>query len=114
MQTQVYLTGAPRHDMVGQRLPSYLTITPETISKGLAQRILAYASKRLAEAGFEKLISTWTTSVYTLDADKKQVNRAYTVKFQNDKGGYIEVSGIYTQNGWPFLDYGYAIGHDSV
>ncbi len=110
MKTTVFQAKA-RHNQVGQRLPDALHATPEQITAGLASRLRRYAEQRLTDAGFTHAAG-WEFAAYTMDADDKTANRAYTVRFQNEKSGYVEVIGILTNKGWPTLDHGFAIGHE--
>jgi len=109
MKTTVYQSKA-HFSQTGQRLASSLHEVSEEISAGLAQRLARYAQTRLEDAGFVALGER--IEVYTLDADEPPANRAYTVRFQHEKGGYLEVSGILTRRGWPSLDHGFAIGEE--
>jgi len=111
MKTVVYEKGPARFDMAGQRLPTVVRETFEAISKGLAERLRRHAESRLAGAGFTQAAG-WKVEVYTLDGEDKPADRGYTVRFQNEKGGYIEVIGILTVKGWPSLDHGFAIGEE--
>lgn len=110
MKTTVYQQ-KPHFNQVGQRLPSSLHETPEQITAGLAARLRRHAAQRLTDAGFTQAVA-WEAEVYTMDADEKPSERSYTVRFQNDKGGYVELCGILTANGWPNVDHGLAIGHE--
>ncbi|MDO8416260.1 MAG: hypothetical protein Q7S87_08630 [Agitococcus sp.] len=47
-----------------------------------------------------------------MDANEKPSERSYNVKYTNLAGGYIEVTGILTHNGWPHVAHGLAIGMD--
>lgn len=110
--TTVMKRGEPRFNMVGQFLGYPLKTLDEAISAGLAQRLARYAEKRMADAGFTPLLSVSSTEVYTMDGEDTPSNRTYCVKFQNAKGGFVEIVGIHTSSGWPFLDHGFAIGED--
>lgn len=110
METEVLTCGPSRFTQTGQRLPSQVFGTNEKISEGLASRILSYALNRLKEDGFLEMVRDWDIVVYTLDAEDKPADRSYCVKFQNSQGGYIELVGILTQRGWPYLDHKYDIG----
>jgi hypothetical protein len=96
--------GEPRFNMVGQRLPSSLHDTDQTISAGLVQRLHAFARKRLTDAGFS--FADWACEVYTMDADLPASERYYTVEFVHDLGAVLGVQGIGTNRGWPQLDHG--------
>lgn len=111
MKTSVLQTGPAHFSQVGQRVSRLLHQTPERISPGLAERLCRHAERRLSEAGFTQAVG-WQVEVYTLNADDKPADRAYTVRFQNDKGGYVELIGILTARGWPNVDHGFAIGHE--
>lgn len=97
-------------NQVSQRLPDRLEDTDEPISAGLATRLQRYATKRLAESGFD--VSGADCEVYSMDADDAPPDRLYTVEFTNAKGGRIGVQGILTAHGWPALDHGLCIGGD--
>ncbi len=110
MHTTVMKKGPTRFNMVGQHLDYELFTIDESISAGLAKRLVSYALSRLNDAGF--VVDQWNIEVYTMDGDVSPVERRYCVKFQNEKGGYIELIGIYTEHGWPSLDHGFSIGID--
>lgn len=112
IQTEVMVKGPARFDMVGQRLPSSLHTVDECISAGLAKRLVGYATRAMAEGGFEAATQAWAVSVYTVDGDEKPADRRYCVRWTNPKGGYIEVVGILTSHGWPSLDHGFDIGQE--
>lgn len=86
--------------------------TDEHISAGLAKRLHRFAVSRLDDFGFAQAAQGWDVEIYTLDGDDKPADRAYTVRFTNEKGGYLEVSGILTRSGWPSLDHGLHVGSD--
>lgn len=98
-----------RFDMVGKFLGYPLKVMNEVISKGLAERLTKYALKHLDDEGFLTAVNGWNVEVYTLDGDANPAERTYCVRFINVKGGSIEVIGIFTKNGWPFLNHGLAI-----
>lgn len=104
--TEVYQRGPARFDMVGQSLPTHLTLTADGVSPGLAKRLARYALQTLDDNGFGKVVAEWQVSVYTLEADEKPADRSYSVRWTNEEGGAIEVVGILTHRGWPFLDHG--------
>lgn len=112
LSTTVMLRGPANFNQVGQFLGYPLKDLPEQISAGLAQRLAKYAETRLVDAGFAPIIAGSTIEVYTMDGDDKPADRAYVVKFKTQKGGFIEVVGILTRNGWPSLDHGFCIGED--
>lgn len=112
IKTKVYKQGPSRFDMCGQQLPTNLSLTNEVIGYGLAVRLHKYGINRLKDAGFYDMVSKWQTEVYTIDADELPSNRTYCIKWINSDGGYIELAGILTNNGWPSLDHGWDIGHD--
>jgi hypothetical protein len=99
-----------RFDMAGQRLSQELRVRPGEISAGLVKRLHAYALKSLMDSGFDAAVRGWMVEVYTMQAELPVSERGYTVRFQNEKGGYIEVVGIATSHGWPTLDFGLDIG----
>lgn len=107
--TAVYKTGEAQYDQVGQPLGYPLTLTDDTISQGLAQRLVRYAEKALDESGFKQAVADWTVSVSTTNASEPPSQRHYQVTWTNRKGGAISVVGIMTRNGWPTLDYGFSI-----
>ncbi len=110
--TEVYQRGESRFNMVGQKLPDHLHITDKVITQGLAFRLARYALQRLDVAGFAKAVEGWKLTVYTMDAELPSSDRYYSVRWQNESGGYIDVNGILTRRGWPSLDHGYSIGHE--
>lgn len=122
LRTEVFQRHS-RIDQVGQRLPDHLTLTGEGISPGLASRLHRYAFDRLQAAGFGDTVrrsaglvnglprhTEWPCTVYTMCADSSPANRFYCVRWENTQGGSIEVTGILTRKGWPFIDHGLAIG----
>lgn len=110
--TEVYQRGESRFTMTGQKLPDQLHITDKVITYGLAYRLARYALQRLKDAGFAKSVEGWKLTVYTMDAELPASKRYYSVRWQNESGGYIDVNGILTSRGWPSLDHGYSIGHE--
>lgn len=112
IQTEVYKVDPARFDMAGQRLADLLTLTSEQISPGLAQRLADYALKALDDAGFKAAVEGWTCIVSTSEAEETPANRSYYVRWKNAKGGFIEVIGILTRNGWPFIDHGISAGQE--
>jgi len=112
LATTVLKENPPRFNMVGQLLTPTLATLDEQISAGLAKRLHKYAMTRLDAAGFLDMCKTWTPEVYTTDGDDSPADRSYTVRFRNSKDGYIEVTGILTRHGWPFLDHGFDIHQD--
>lgn len=107
--TEVYEPGPYRHDMCGQTLPRQMFLTDEQISKGLAQRLLRYAERSLAEEGFLEAVSGWAVTVGTDNADDSPPDRFYWVKWTNPKGASLSITGILTSRGWPYLDHGMQI-----
>lgn len=105
--SSVYVTGQPRFDMVGKRLPDVLHGTSETISAGLVARLHGYARRTLADSGFG--VEGWPCEVYTMDGDLRPAERLYCVEFITPKGGRIGVQGILTEHGWPTLNHGLTI-----
>ena len=108
--TEVYGKHPTRFDMVGQSLPTQLFKTDDGISQGLAKRLYKYALETLDSSGFKSAVVGWEITVYTIDSEKIPSERSYCVIWENSDGGSIEVVGIFTQNGWPFIDHGLAIG----
>jgi len=107
----VYLKLPPKFNMVGQVVSRPLKVTGENISPGMIKRLSKFALKELIGDGFE-CCRDWDINVNTMDADLPPSERIYTVMFTNPKGGYIEVCGILTRNGWPSLHHGYSIGQN--
>jgi len=105
--SSVLITGEPRFDMVGKKLPSSLHDTDEVMSDGLVRRLRRYAEKSLVDAGFS--VSSWACEVYTMDGDRRPPDRIYCVEFTNSKGGMLGVQGIMTNAGWPCLDHGVCV-----
>lgn len=101
--TKVMRREKARFDMVGKFLGYPLSIMNEEITQGLAERLTKYALNHL------DAVNGWKVEVYTLDGDAKPSDRTYCVRFINPKGASIEVIGIFTKNGWPFLNHGLAI-----
>lgn len=108
--TRVMVAGPARFDQVGQRLPSVLTTIDQVISAGLAQRLVRYATDRMASAGFAPLLPGASVEAYTLDGDDKPADRSYCVRWTRPEGGHVEVIGILTRAGWPSLDHGFFMG----
>ena len=105
IKTQVYKSEPPRFNMVGQKLDTIIQLVQGDISPGLVKRLMNYAQKVVDQAGFEKFTENSTISVYNIDK-----HNIYCVRWTNEKGGFIELSGIHTHKGWPTLDYGFSIG----
>jgi hypothetical protein len=114
IQTEIYKADPARFDMAGNRLADFLKLTSEQISQGLAQRLARYALKSLDDAGFKEAVDGWTCVVHSDEAEDTPANRSYYVRWKNPKGGFMEVTGILTKNGWPFLDHGISAGHERV
>lgn len=112
IETNVFKTES-RIAQWGERLPSDVKYTPEKISAGLAKRLAKHAADHMTEAGFGMFLVDAACEVYSMDAEDTPANRSYTVKFKRPEGGYIEVIGILTRNGWPTLNHGFDIGHDT-
>jgi len=113
IQTEVLIAGPTPFDSTGRALSPRLTVTDESISQGLAKRLSDYAHRQLDEHGFGSLAGISDVSVYTVDGNDRPSERSYCVRWTNAKGGYIELVGIATKAGWPFLDFGFAFGFDS-
>ena len=112
IQTEIYKAQPARFDMAGQRLPDFLDLTSEQISAGLTQRLARYALRSLDDAGFKETVQGWACIVSSSDAEDTPANRSYHVRFKNAKGGFIEIMGILTKSGWPFLDHGITAGQE--
>lgn len=112
VQTEVYKADPARFDMAGQRLATFLKLTSEQISPGLAQRLAHYALNTLDDAGFKASVDGWTCVVHTDEAEETPASRSYYVRWKNAKGGFVEVVGILTRNGWPFIDHGISAGQE--
>ncbi|WP_126223571.1 hypothetical protein [Burkholderia ambifaria] len=110
--TVVMASDPARYDMAGQRLTDTLHAVDETITQGLAKRLLRYARQEMDAAGFASMVEDWTVEVYTIDGDDRPADRSYCVRWKNAKGGYIEVIGILTNKGWPSVNHGFAIGEE--
>lgn len=94
----------------GWSRPDLVVDVPGEISQGLAKRLVKYAAKRLKSVGFnEPIEKNWPVEVYTMDAENLPADRTYVVKRENKDGGIIEVIGIFTKSGHPFLDHGLSI-----
>lgn len=106
VSTEVYMPGPARFDMCGQRLPTQLHLTEDSISAGLALRLMRYAEKALDAEGFLVPVNGWEVTVGTDDADEIPANRFYWVKWTNPKGASLSIVGILTSRGWPHLDHG--------
>lgn len=107
--TEVYERKSARFDMVGTFLGYPLKLTEETVSSGLAKRLVKYAELALDEEGFLRAVEGWQVSVGTNDADKRPADRFYHVTWTNEKGASLAVVGILTSKGWPQLDHGLEI-----
>lgn len=112
MKTTVMKRGAAQFNQVGQFLGYPLKDLDEQISVGLTKRLVQYAERRLTDAGFSFLSKDWKIEAYTMDGDEAPADRSYCVRFENESGGHIEVTGILTKRGWPVLDHGFSIGQD--
>lgn len=112
--TEVMKRGPAQFNGVGQFLGYPLYIVSEAISPGLAQRLAHYARRRMSDAGFGALTEDWRVTAYTIDGDETPAHRSYCVRWQNGKGGFIEVVRILTRAGWPCLDHGFEIGQEDV
>lgn len=106
IDTEVYAPGPARFDMCGQSLPTQMHLTDETISSGLAQRLMRYAERALDADGFLVAVSGWVATVGTDEADESPADRYYWVRWTNPKGGSLSVVGISTSRGWPHFDHG--------
>ena len=114
MKTEVFHKLPSRFDMCGQLLSKELKLGSEWVSQGLAKRLFDYAAKSFKEDGFGFMVDMvtagkWEASVYTIDGDRPSPERSYCVRLTSPEGGYVEMIGIYTRNGWPSLDHGYDI-----
>ena len=105
-----YKTGPARFTMVGTSLPKHVLDSENDIPIGLAKRIYKYAKARFEEAGFPT--KGRKVEVYSIDGDEELEDRSYCVKFQNAKGGYLELVGILINNGIPTIDHGFEVGVD--
>lgn len=112
VQTEVLKAHPTEFDITGQRLSISMFTAEESISTGLANRLVRYATGEMAESGFAEMAKNWKILVYTVDGDRKPADRSYCVRWTNEKGGYIEVIGILTSKGWPSLSHGFDIGID--
>ncbi|HCF3018224.1 TPA: hypothetical protein NIB55_005490 [Pseudomonas aeruginosa] len=108
--TTVLQLGPSRFDMGGRSLPKFLSETDQSISPGLAKRLIAYASSAMEDSGFLSAVAGWSINVYTMDADERPADRSYCVRWTNAQGGALEVIGILTSKGWPSLNHGIAVG----
>ncbi|MBK3779991.1 hypothetical protein G3A43_06960 [Paraburkholderia aspalathi] len=110
--TEVMVRGPAQFNGVGQFLGYNLHKVDEVISHGLAHRLVVYATRSMADAGFAALTASWKVSVYTINGEERPADRSYCVRWENEKGGFIEVVGILTRAGWPTLDHGFEIGQE--
>lgn len=109
ISTQVLRRDPAQFNMVGQLLGCTLQVTDLVISAGLASRIVRYAERDLESNGFLGAVQGWSVTVGTNDADEAPADRFYWVKWENENGGSISLSGILTSRGWPILDHGLSI-----
>lgn len=108
MKTEVYVRKAAQFDMGGKFLGYPLKAVEESITEGLARRLVVYASRRLLDSGF--IVEGWEVTVEAVgDPQDGPSDRVYAVSWENAKGGTLAVQGIYTRSGWPFLDHGLAV-----
>lgn len=108
--TTVSYTQVPEWNFLHQKTRYFLSEDTDCdISTGLATRLAKYSLDILTDHGFDKCI-TKAVEVYTTDSSAKKSDRVYCVRFFTAKDGYIEVVGIFTKNGWPFLNHGLDIG----
>lgn len=112
INSEVLREGESFYNWTHNKTQRPLHMTDEKISHGLVHRLAAYSLKALDDAGFKPAVVGWACTVYTLDGNERPADREYTVRFQNPKGGYLEVNRIFTRNGWPFLDHGISAGHE--
>ncbi|MEX3984281.1 hypothetical protein AB4Y45_35580 [Paraburkholderia sp. EG287A] len=110
--TSVMAPDPARFNQVGQLLATTLHDVNESISQGLAKRLLHYAEERLDASGFRAAVTGWEVEVYTIDGNDVPSERSYCVRWKNAKGGYIEVVGILTNNGWPCVDHGFYMSEE--
>lgn len=104
--TKAFSRQSPRFDMTGQFLGYPLKeCQDEAIDKELAQRLAAYAEKRLSDIG---LLPPYIAhcEVSTSDAEDEPEDRWYQVAFVTTQNGMIKVHGILIKDGWPHLDHG--------
>lgn len=104
--SEVYQRGPARFDMCGQRLPSHLSLTSQSVTAGLASRLVRYAAKVMEVEGFLQAVNGWSVTVGTNDACEAPADRWYWVSWINEKGASLSVIGILTRKGWPCLDHG--------
>ena len=99
--------GPARFDMSGRALGHVLHTCgdAEPIRKGLANRLVNHARKRLEDIGVA-VRTDWIVEVETPEAERPPSERSYCVTFVTHKGGRLGVQGILTSNGWPTLDHG--------
>lgn len=95
--------------MVGQVVSRPIAEVDPDISEGLAKRLVRYATSRLEDFGFSHAVEGWPIEVYTMDADLPPSERYYSVRWNNEKNSGLEICGILTRNGWPFIDHGISI-----
>lgn len=108
LSTLVMVRGPARFNMVGQIMPYSLHDTDQPISTGLVKRLVVYAERAMAQAGFP--VTDWPCEVYTMDGDLPLSERVYCVEYVNAKGGRIGLQGIHTgRGGHPFIDHGFSI-----
>lgn len=112
IHTEVIREGKSHFNLTQYRTVRELIVTEEVISAGLAHRLATYALNTLDESGFLACVQGWKCIVSTLDGNDRPADREYHVRFQNDKGGYLEVYRIFTRKGWPFLDHGINAGRE--
>lgn len=105
VQTLVFNLGEQRYGYTGLALPRSAHETEQTISQGLALRLLAYAAQRMADAGLTSFTVNAVT-VETCDGDLPSPERAFSVAWENAEGTQIGVQGILTRRGWPCVDHG--------
>ncbi len=106
ISTVVHNASPTRFDMTGRSLGRDLHVSSESIKPGLVDRLVRYAINKLQEGGFPVFqnvqVSTTKDEGY------------YTVKFINDKGGYIGLTGILIgRGGHPHLHYSFIADIDS-
>lgn len=109
IKTEVLKQMPARFDMCGRFMGYPLREKDESISQGLASRLMRYATTRAMNSGLMPLVESWPVLVSTIDDGGKKSDRCYSVQWKNPQGLSISLNGIMLRNGWPFIDHRFSL-----